>query len=314
MKKMIIILFALSLTITSYNQTSRQASDRDNTSKKEETKKNSNSSPTRSNSQHERSTPASSNHSSNNQSTTTDRTNSSSHSNNSNSNHEQGRDQDSHHNNNTQSKTPAVTSPERNDRGDSYDRNHTAGTTTRPVNESRTYVRHPENRDYESPRVDRERHEPYHHYDRPPEDRNYRVHHYVYRAPVDLNIYWSHEMYRSYVRMYPMVRTWDYPYGYRIEAIPAYDADHYRGGVMTVYGQINEAYYSRGTDEFFLYFGPYYPYQDFTVVLSGWMARQYSERPDLFFQNRNLAVTGLITTFEGDPEIVVKESYQLSLY
>ena len=119
-----------------------------------------------------------------------------------------------------------------------------------------------------------------HHYDHPPVSREYREH-YVYRAPVGLNIFWTNAMFHQYIRIYPTV-NWDYPIGFRIKSIPAYDADHYRGEVMTVYGQISEVFYSRETDEYFLYSGPYYPYQDFTIVMPGWVARQFSPRPSFF--------------------------------
>jgi hypothetical protein len=86
------------------------------------------------------------------------------------------------------------------------------------------------------------------------------------------------------------------------------------GDVMTVYGRVKEVFYSITTDEYFLYFGAYYPYHDFTVVMPGWMARQHSRRPERYFDNNYIAVTGLITSFEGKPEIVLKESFQLNFY
>lgn len=114
--------------------------------------------------------------------------------------------------------------------------------------------------------------------------------------------------------MYPMVTHWTYHSGYRISNVSAYYAEYYMGDVATVYGKVKEVYYSRSTDEYFLYFGAYYPYHDFTVVMPGWVARQYSARPDRYFEHNYIAVTGLITSFEGKPEIVVKESFQLNFY
>jgi hypothetical protein len=96
--------------------------------------------------------------------------------------------------------------------------------------------------------------------------------------------------------------------------VSSYFANYYIGDVMTVYGQVTEVFYSRNTDEYFLYFGLYYPYQDFTVVLPGYIARRYSHRPEFFFENRYVAGTGLITSFNGEPEIAVRESFQLHLY
>jgi hypothetical protein len=168
--------------------------------------------------------------------------------------------------------------------------------------------------EYESPRVYRETHRVVHHYQTPPATREYRSVHYVYRRPIHYEVYWTPVMHRQFIEIYPMVTYWDYYPGYRIELISAYDACYYRGNVMTVYGEVSEVYYSRATDEYILYFGAYYPYHDFTVVLPGYLARRYSRHPEWFFENQNMAVTGLITTFNSQPEIVVRKSFQINLY
>ena len=167
---------------------------------------------------------------------------------------------------------------------------------------------------YTSPRVYRENHVVNHYYTSPPRSREYRAVHYAYRRPVHIEVYWTPYLHRHFLRIYPMVPYWSYYNGYRIEMISAYDALYYQGEVMTVYGRVNEVYYSRVTDEYFLYFGPYYPYQDFTLVMPGYLARRYSRHPEIYFTDQYLAVTGLITTFNGEPEIVVKEKFQINLY
>jgi hypothetical protein len=114
--------------------------------------------------------------------------------------------------------------------------------------------------------------------------------------------------------MYPVVGHWHYHEGYRIANVSAYFAGYYMGDVVSVYGRVSEVYYSRETDEYLLYYGAYYPYNDFTVIMPGWIARSYSRRPARFFTNREVAVTGLVTSFNGEPEIVVKESFQIHFY
>ena len=94
----------------------------------------------------------------------------------------------------------------------------------------------------------------------------------------------------------------------------SYNADFYIGDVKRVYGRVTNVDYSPESDEFFLFIGPYVPYQYFTIVLPGYIARSYSKRPGRFFINQNITVTGLITSFEGIPEILVKRSFQLSVY
>jgi hypothetical protein len=190
-----------------------------------------------------------------------------------------------------------------------YSANHKAIT----VNKNRIVHTAPVT-EYYSPRVYREHHAATHYYYGTPESKRYRERHYIYRQPVNVNVYWTPILHDRFIEIYPMVKFWYYPVNYRIETISSYDADNYLGEVMNVYGRVSEVFYSRSTDEYFLYFGPYYPYQDFTVVIPGGLARNYSPRPSRFFANQNVVITGLITSFEGNPEMVIRDSYQFNLY
>jgi hypothetical protein len=118
----------------------------------------------------------------------------------------------------------------------------------------------------------------------------------------------------EYIRIYPMVKVWRYPAGYRIETVSAYNALYYGGEVMNVYGKVYETFYSRETDEYILYFGAYYPYHDFTVVVPGNIARRMSRWPENFFEHQHVMVTGLITTYDDKPEVVVKSTGQIRIY
>ena len=121
-------------------------------------------------------------------------------------------------------------------------------------------------------------------------------------------------MHHDFRIFYPQVHVWRYPVGYRIVSIPAYDANGYIGEVANVYGQVVEVYYALPSDEYYLYFGDYYPYHDFTVVLPGWIASRYSSYPESYLEREDIVVTGLISTFDGKPEIVVKRESQISIY
>lgn len=171
------------------------------------------------------------------------------------------------------------------------------------------YVTH-----YKSPRLYHGTRVVRHHYHKAPRSRLYRSRHFPYRIPGHIEIYWTPAMRREYIRIYPMVNTWRYPVGYRIQTISAYDALFYHGEVMNVYGKVYEVFYSRQTDEYVLYFGAYYPYHDLSVVVPGWIARRMSRRPEVFFERRYVVVTGLITSFEDKPEIVVRNTGQLRIY
>ena len=142
----------------------------------------------------------------------------------------------------------------------------------------------------------------------------YRRVHHPYRAPVRVDLYWSRPMYREYRTLYPEFRYWYYPVGYRIHTVSTYDAGFYFGEVARVYGRVYATWYSRPTDEYYLYFGGPYPYQDFSLIIPGKIARRYNRRPDRFFTNRHLAVTGLISRWEGKPEMMARKRTQIEIY
>jgi hypothetical protein len=140
------------------------------------------------------------------------------------------------------------------------------------------------------------------------------VHHYrVLYRPRYVNIFWTRNMYRNYRTWYPNY-TWRYDYGYRIQTISIFDAKYNLGEVAAVYGRVYATWYNRETDDYLLFFGGDYPYQEFTVVLPAHVARRFSWRPERFFLGEHVIVTGLITTFDGIPEIVVKHRSQLERY
>ncbi|HDR90300.1 MAG TPA: hypothetical protein ENN63_11840 [Bacteroidetes bacterium] len=167
---------------------------------------------------------------------------------------------------------------------------------------------------YRSSRRYVNRHPARHVYVTPPRSREYRAVHFPYRRPARVHVRWSVNVFRFYVNLYPVMRTWTYYPDYRFEMISAYNALFHIGELRTVYGKVTDTYYARETDEYFLYFGAYYPYHDFCVVLPGNIARRFSWNPERYFRNDYIMVTGLITEFEGKPEMVVKHPDQVRRY
>ncbi len=140
------------------------------------------------------------------------------------------------------------------------------------------------------------------------------VHHYhVLYYPTYTNIYWTRNMYRDYRRWYPEYH-WRYNYGYRINTISVFDARYNLGEVAMVYGRVYASWYNRDTDDYLLFFGGDFPHQEFTVVLPGHVARRFNWRPERYFLGEHVTVTGLITTFDGIPEIIVKNRRQIERY
>ena len=120
-------------------------------------------------------------------------------------------------------------------------------------------------------------------------------------------------MYRDYNRWYPNYR-WRYNYGYRVQTISIFDAKYNLGEVAMVYGRVYASWHNKETDDYLLFFGGDYPGQQFTVVLPGRIARKFNWRPERYFLGEHMTVTGLITTFDGIPEIIVKNRTQIGIY
>jgi hypothetical protein len=137
---------------------------------------------------------------------------------------------------------------------------------------------------------------------------------YHYRVPGRCKVIWTPQMYREYRILYPEFHYWYYPTGYRIVTIPSWNAYYHVGEVRNVYGRVHEVWYDWRGDDYYLYFGGVYPYQDFTVIVPGRYARRFHRSPEAFFSGRYLWVTGLVSTFEGKPEIMVKRKHQVHLY
>lgn len=175
------------------------------------------------------------------------------------------------------------------------------------VNASRTVRHYPTHRKYV-----RKKH--VHVHVHKPRSIEYRARYYPYRRPVHVNITWTPRVYRKYCVIYPELRRWRYHRGYVVHTISAYDAYYHMGEVRRVYGKVTDTYYAYETDEYFLYIGARYPYQDFTVVVPGYIARNYHRNPERFFYRNHIEATGLITSYEGEPEMVVKKHYQLKAY
>jgi hypothetical protein len=158
------------------------------------------------------------------------------------------------------------------------------------------------------------------HYAYPTRKVNIHYHHNTYvngyhvlYYPTYGDIFWTRSMYRHYYSWYPGY-YWSYNYGYRIQTISIFDAKYNLGEVARVYGRVYATWFNEETDDYLLFFGGDFPNQQFTVVIPGHIARKYSWRPENYFLGEHITVTGLISTYDGSPEIVVKNKTQLDLY
>ena len=153
-----------------------------------------------------------------------------------------------------------------------------------------------------------------HHHVVRPRPIEYRRVHYVYRAPRHWNFFWSVNVYNDFCGFYPHVTNWHYRTGARISTVSAYDAMFYIGEVKRVYGEVQETFYSREDDTYYLYVGAPFPYHDFSVVIPGREYRRYDFPPIDRLNFQHIWAMGLITDYDERPEIVVKRPYQLGIY
>lgn len=63
----------------------------------------------------------------------------------------------------------------------------------------------------------------------------------------------------------------------------------------------------------FLNLGAAYPASPFTVVIFGSERSNFREKPELFYNNKKVCVTGLIKEYNGKPEMVLKTENEISV-
>jgi hypothetical protein len=138
---------------------------------------------------------------------------------------------------------------------------------------------------------------------------NYKAMYY----PSHREIIWTRKMNNYYIGIYPGY-AWRYPVGHRINTISAFETRYNVGEVNRVYGRVYATWYNRESDDLLLFFGGEYPNQTFTMVVPGNVARRYSWKPERYFLGQHVMATGLITSYEGNSEMILKRKHQLEVY
>ena len=137
---------------------------------------------------------------------------------------------------------------------------------------------------------------------------------YYYRQPYHIDLIWTPLLFHRFMFYYPTHNNWDMEFGSQIETISAYEAQDYAGTVRRVYGKIDEVYYSPEDENYILYIGAPFPYQDISIVVPKYIARNLSMSPKWYFENEFVWVAGLINIWEGKPEIIVRDEDQIRKY
>jgi len=91
------------------------------------------------------------------------------------------------------------------------------------------------------------------------------------------------------------------------------EASKYIGKTKTVCGEVvstNYAARSRGQPTFLNLDQPY-PNQIFTVVIWGSERNKFKSPPEIFYRGKSVCVTGVIDTYRGKPQIIVRDPSQI---
>jgi len=137
---------------------------------------------------------------------------------------------------------------------------------------------------------------------------------YYYRMPRHIDLIWTPLLFHRFMFYYPAQHDWNMEFGSQIETISAYDAKDFAGTVRQVYGKVQEVYYSPEDENYILYVGGDFPYQDLSIVIPKEIARNISLSPKWYFDQEFVWVIGLINMWEGKPEIIVRDQDQIRKY
>lgn len=96
------------------------------------------------------------------------------------------------------------------------------------------------------------------------------------------------------------------------DSIPAADASKHVGERATVCGVVASAKYARGSRgaPTFLNLGRPYPNQVFTGVIWGSDRPRFSPPPETLL-DKNICITGVITSYRGGPQIIIADPSQV---
>ncbi len=97
------------------------------------------------------------------------------------------------------------------------------------------------------------------------------------------------------------------------DEVPSREAARHIGKTVTICGPVAGAsHFARLKGEpTFLNFDRRHPEQTFTVVIWGKDARRFPRRPHLMFADKHVCVTGTVETYQGKPQIVVRDPAQI---
>lgn len=100
-----------------------------------------------------------------------------------------------------------------------------------------------------------------------------------------------------------------------VAPITAFEAKGHTGEKITVCDKVYGTRFLENANgqPTFLNLGAAYPASPFTVVIFGSDRANFREKPELFYNNKKVCVTGLIKEYNGKPEMVLKTENEISV-
>jgi hypothetical protein len=99
------------------------------------------------------------------------------------------------------------------------------------------------------------------------------------------------------------------------ETISTEDAAKFIGQQKTVCGTVASAHFAAKTkgQPTFINLDKPYPNQVFTVLIWGSDRGKFEKQPETLYSEKEICVTGMIQSYQGRPEIVVKDPGQIQV-
>jgi micrococcal nuclease len=99
------------------------------------------------------------------------------------------------------------------------------------------------------------------------------------------------------------------------EPITATEASKHIGETLTVCDKVYGTKYleTSSSAPTFLNLGAAYPNSPFSVVIFGKDRSNFKEKPELYYDNKKVCVTGLIKEFKGKPEMIIAKDNEIRI-
>lgn len=136
-----------------------------------------------------------------------------------------------------------------------------------------------------------------------------RKKYHMYPVRPHFKLRWQDGWNRFYTNYFPSLRV--RTLNAFMVSVPGYEASYHLHEPASVYGKVYEIFYNRDINEMYLYLGAPYPRHDFTIVITGRLADEMSRFPPRYYIGQNFTVSGIITHYKNEPEMVINYRNQL---